>query len=69
MKVVAIFFKGVVIAQNAKEGAIGRNLFIVHLLWTIEPFLRKETLCLIGLASFEERLKADATIEEFHKVK
>ena len=65
LKVVVIFFKGVAIAQNAKEGVIGRKLFVVHFLWAIEPFVGKEAFCLFGLVSFEERIKLVAPPRNF----
>ena len=69
MKVVVIFFKGVGIAQNAKEGVIGRKVFVVHFLWTIETFVGKETFCLFGLLSLQERVKTGGTTDEIHNVK
>ena len=68
LKVVVIFFKGVAFAQNAKEVVIERKFFVVQLLWAIEPFVGKETLCLFGLVSFEETVKTGGTTEEIHNV-
>ena len=55
--------------QNAREGVIGRNFIVFHFQWTIEPFVGKETLCLFGLVSFEERVKTGGTAEEIRNVK
>ena len=67
-KRVVIFFKGVVFAQNAKEGVIGMKLLVVHFLCKIESFVGKETLCLFGLVRFEEKVKTGGTTEELHDV-
>ena len=64
-----IFFKGVVITQNVKEGVLGRKLFVDRFLWRIEPFIGKETLCLSGLVSFKEGVKTSGTTDETHNVK
>ncbi len=44
------------------------KLLVVHFLWTIEPFVGKETLCLFVLVSFEERVNTGGTTEEIHNV-
>ena len=68
LKVVVIFFKGVVIAQKAKEGVIGRKLFVVRFLWTIETSVGKVTFCLFSLEIFEEGVKTGGSTEEIHNV-
>ena len=58
-------FQGVAIAENAKNGVIGRKYLIVRFLWTIEPIVGKETLCLFGIVSFEEGIKTGGNPRKF----
>ena len=59
-------FKGIIVAQFAKEGLVRRRLRIIEVFWIIQPFLWKINFRLWSLLGIQERIKARSSSEKFY---